>query len=106
MTDTNPKAKHGLKKTQYHLIPSTVLRGMAEVFKLGAMKYGAYNWRKDAPSISTYHSAIMRHLLAYQEGQDLDLESGESHLCHIACCAALLEDCRVRGNLIDDRPTT
>lgn len=77
---------------------------MAEVFKLGATKYGAYNWRDNAVSVSTYHSAIMRHLLAYQSGEDIDPESGESHLNHIACCAGILEDCRVKGNLIDDRP--
>jgi hypothetical protein len=104
--DNNPKTKEGLKKTQYHLIPSTILRGMAEVLKLGASKYGAYNWRKNSVSISTYHSAIMRHLIEIQEGRDIDPESGQSHWSHIASCAGIVEDCRVQGNLIDDRPLT
>jgi hypothetical protein len=101
---TNPKKRCGAVKTQYHLIPSPALTGMANVFKLGADKYGAYNWRTDPVDISTYYSAMMRHLIAYWEGEDIDPESGESHMSHIAACANIIEDSRKIGNLIDDRP--
>lgn len=99
----NPKKQCGAVKTQYHLIPSTALTGMAKVFKLGADKYGAYNWRNEPVDISTYYSAIMRHLIAYWEGEDIDPESGQPHLWHIACCAAILGDSLERGILKDDR---
>lgn len=45
--------------------------------------------------------AILRHLFAYLEGEDLDTDT--SHLTAIALNALFLEEQRLRGTLIDER---
>lgn len=76
---------------------------IALVHKLGATKYGAYNWRESGVSATTYVNAIMRHLNAWRDGEDLDPESGISHLAHIACSCNIMLDADFCGTLGDDR---
>jgi hypothetical protein len=78
----------------------------AWVHKLGADKYGAWNWRETGVCASTYVNAILRHLNAWRDGEDLDPESGISHLAHVACSANILMDAGYCGKLQDDRNTT
>jgi hypothetical protein len=73
------------------------------VHKLGADKYGPWNWRETGVCASTYVNAILRHLNAWRDGEDLDPESGITHLAHIACSANILMDAEVCGKLQDDR---
>jgi len=86
------------------LLPATALIETAWVHGLGAEKYGRYNWRQNKVNASTYVSAIMRHLMAWQQGEDIDPESGRSHLAHIAAGCNILMDAKSCKNLIDDRP--
>lgn len=46
----------------------------------------------------------MRHLMAWWEGQDLDPDSGLSHISKAMASLAVLRDCQIGGNAIDDRP--
>jgi hypothetical protein len=73
------------------------------VHKLGAEKYGPWNWRETGVCASTYVNAILRHLNAWRDGESLDPESGITHLAHIACSANILMDAEVCGKLQDDR---
>jgi hypothetical protein len=75
----------------------------AWVHKLGADKYGPWNWRETGVCASTYVNAILRHLNAWRDGESLDPESGITHLAHIACSANILMDAEVCGKLQDDR---
>lgn len=104
LPDTNPKTAFGVQKTPLHLIPAPALLAEAEVFGLGAKKYGAYNWREHSVSASVYVAAALRHLLAWQERQDTDAESGQSHLAHVRACMGILLDAGHHGKLNDDRP--
>ena len=88
------------------LLPAVALVETAWVHGLGAAKYGRYNWRGREVCASTYVSALLRHLMAWQEGQDLDPESGRSHLAHIAAGCNILMDAADKGTLVDDRPGT
>jgi hypothetical protein len=45
----------------------------------------------------------MRHLNAWRDGEDLDPESGISHIAHIATSCNILMDAAVCGTLQDDR---
>lgn len=103
--ETNPKDLVGRSKPQLHLVPPPALLRMAKVMELGAAKYGPYNWREKAVGYTTYVSAALRHLLAALDGQDIDPESGQSHLAHVASCMAILLDADECGALIDDRHT-
>ena len=99
----NPKARVGSLKAPLHLVPPALSIGVAYALKDGAAKYGAYNWREEPINVSTYIGAILRHLYAYQDGEDYAEDSGVSHLAHVAACCALLMDSEAYGTLVDDR---
>ena len=99
----NPKARVGSLKAPLHLVPPALSIGVAYALKDGAAKYGAYNWREEPINVSTYIGAILRHLYAYQDGEDDAEDSGVSHLAHVAACCALLMDSEAHGSLVDDR---
>jgi hypothetical protein len=104
-TPANPKAAYGNSKPSITLIPPTAMVDMAGVFELGAAKYGAYNWRDTKVEKLTYLNAALRHILAYVDGEDIDPESGCTHLAHAAACMMILIDARSRNFVIDNRPT-
>ncbi len=101
--NTDPKGEIGKTKCPLHLLPPMALRQTAWVQKLGADKYGAFNWRKTEVCASTYVSAMMRHMLAFMEGIDYDIESQQSHLAHIAANCNILMDAMAHRTMIDDR---
>jgi hypothetical protein len=100
----DPKGEVGKTKAPMELLPPCALIETAWVHGLGADKYGRNNWHENKVNASTYVSAIMRHLMAWQTGEDIDPESGRSHLAHIAAGCNILMDAQKRGQLIDDRP--
>jgi hypothetical protein len=104
VADANPKRLYGDKKPPIHFIPPVAILEEAQVMKLGARKYGPFNWTKDPVSASTYYSAAIRHLMAWYTGERLDPESGCSHLAHARASLAILLDCESAGALHDDRP--
>jgi hypothetical protein len=71
----------GVKAEAYALLPSEALDEIARVYAFGAEKYAAHNWRKGYEWNKSF-SAMMRHLWAFWRGEDLDPESGLSHLGH------------------------
>ncbi len=99
----DPKGAIGATKTPLGLIPPHAMEQTAWVHKLGADKYGPWNWRETGVCASTYVNAILRHLNAWRDGEDLDPESGISHLAHIACSANILMDAEYCNKLQDDR---
>jgi len=102
----NPKQAHGDRKPALHLVPPALSIGAARAFAEGAAKYGAFNWRHTKVRASTYIAGILRHALAYLDGEDLDPEStrGKHHLEGVAASLAILMDAKDGGFLIDDRP--
>lgn len=102
----DPKGQIGATKAPLGLVPPHAMEQTAWVHKLGADKYGPWNWRKTGVCASTYVNAILRHLNAWRDGEDLDPESGISHLAHVACSANILMDAGYCGKLQDDRNTT
>jgi hypothetical protein len=101
----NPKALQGRKKAKLHLLPQAGLVLVSEVMKLGAEKYDPMNWRDTPIELTDYEDAIFRHLLAVIDGEDVDPESGQSHMAHIAATALIVLDAEANGTLIDNRPT-
>jgi hypothetical protein len=103
MNTNDPKGEAGSRKTPLGLIPAPAMEQTALVHKLGAEKYGAYNWRKTGVCASTYVHAILRHLNAWRDGEDNDRESGLSHIAHIGASCNILLDAAACGRLEDDR---
>lgn len=102
--DGNPKTVCGEAKPSPALIPGPAVIALARVFGLGAKKYGPYNWRTAKVSSTVYVNAAIRHLYSYLDGEDIDAESGESHLAHAMACCAILIDARSVDMLNDNRP--
>ena len=87
--DQSAKADKG--KLELSLVNPQLVKAVAEVRMYGTEKYGdSENWRKVEPK--RYVDALYRHLLAYIEGNEVDEESGLSHLAHMACNLSFLLD--------------
>ena len=65
-------------------------------------KYAEHNWRKGFVW-SRPLSAAMRHITAFNAGEDKDPESGLSHLAHAACCIMFLLEFEKTHKELDDR---
>lgn len=86
--DYSIKADKG--KLQISLVPTQIIRDVAEVREYGVAKYGAReSWRKVEKE--RYIDALCRHLLAYiDDPEGVDEESGIKHYKHMACNMAFL----------------
>lgn len=92
------------EKVRMDLLPPLALKEIAKVFTFGTKKYNAWNWAKGLDQ-SRLFGALQRHLNAWQLGEELDLESGESHLAHAGCCMLMLMETAVLREDLDNRPT-
>lgn len=78
--------KNDAGKPRLDLLPPRAILAIGEVMTYGAAKYGANNWQGVEPE--RYIAALLRHLLAYMDGQERDGESGLPHLWHALTNAA------------------
>lgn len=102
----NPKMVRAQKegKTPFEYLPLGPLEDIARVMATGADRYGRFNWRVDRIKATTYVAAIMRHaLIEWAQGSDVDKDSGEHPLAHVAACCLIVLDSIKQGTLIDDR---
>jgi hypothetical protein len=98
--------KYDNGKAPLALLPPEALIKIAEVLAFGAEKYGANNWRDDGDKTqwSRSYSSLQRHLNAFWSGQDIDPESGLSHLAHAATQIFILMVQKSDGHThMDDR---
>ena len=103
---TNPKKAHGALKAPMNACPNTALIELNAVMAGGAHKYGIFNFRDSDIDCLTYISAIRRHFMLWEDGEDTDPESGRHHLAHIMACCALALDAHHTGKLVDNRSKT
>ena len=96
-------ARYNSGKTRFDLIPLTSLKSCANVFEFGAKKYAPWNWAKGMPW-SVPYACMLRHLEAWYRGEDIDPESGESHLGHVMCNLVMLIHYEEFYREGDDRP--
>ena len=85
-----------------HLLSTEAMNQTAAVLQFGADKYAAHNWRKGFVW-SRPLAAAMRHITAFNAGEDKDPESGLSHLAHAACCIMFLLEFEKTHQELDDR---
>jgi hypothetical protein len=89
-------------KLPLHLLSTEALNQTAAVLAFGAEKYAEHNWRAGF-AWSRPLSAAMRHITAFNAGEDKDPESGLSHLAHAACCIMFLLEFEKTHKHLDDR---
>lgn len=102
---SNPKDVIGSDKLPMHLWPETATVLGALGLLDGALKYGRSNWRHAGVKASIYQDAAKRHLNAWFEGENVDPDSGLSHLAHALASIAIIVDAQAAGKLTDDRQT-
>lgn len=81
--------KHDKGKVRIELVPLDALWEVAKAFTFGAEKYSDNNWRGGFKWTRLIGSA-MRHLIQWSRGEDVDPESGLSHLAHCGACILML----------------
>jgi len=88
-TQEGKGVKHDDNKPPIGLISSRAIIEEAKVMGFGCDKYDAHNWRKGM-SWQRLVNALLRHTLAYNNGEMYDAETGISHMAHVRCCAGFL----------------
>ena len=102
--DGNPKDAVGIKKVPMSVVSAPVLAEIGLAMMEGARKYGRHNYRVAGLRASVYYDACMRHMMAWWEGEDIDPDSGLSHISKALACLAVIRDSMILGNWKDDRP--
>jgi hypothetical protein len=101
---TNPKDAVGVKKVPYSTVPGNVITEVAAAMAEGALKYGRHNYRGVGVRASVYYDATLRHLISWWEGEDIDPDSGLSHITKAITSMVVLRDAMLQGKCEDDRP--
>lgn len=94
--------KNDQEKIRLELLSTPWLMGVGRVLTFGAQKYDAHNWRKGLQQ-SRLLGAALRHILAFMGGEDLDKETGISHLYHASCCLMFSAELMETMPEMDDR---
>ena len=97
-------ARYNENKPQVSLIldASDALYGATEVLAFGAKKYSRCNFLKGFPYTELVDS-MLRHIISFHKGEDIDSESALPHVDHILCNALFLSQTYHQGNAKDDR---
>lgn len=96
--------KFDADKVRLDLLPIGPMTEIAEVFTFGAKKYFADSYRQgETVAFSRTYGSILRHLFAYWNGEDLDPESGKSHLAHAGTQLCILMEHNKHNRNKDDR---
>ncbi|QPF87005.1 hypothetical protein IC762_12195 [Bradyrhizobium genosp. L] len=101
---SNPKDAFGIKKAPLSTVPSPVLMELGCAMQEGACKYGRHNYRSIGVRGSVYYDATLRHLMSWWEGEDVDLDSGLSHIAKAIASLVVLRDAMMQDKFTDDRP--
>jgi hypothetical protein len=102
--DTNPKDAIGIRKVPFSTLPWPVLAELGVGMLEGACKYGRHNYRAIGVRASVYFDATLRHLASWWEGEDIDPDSGLSHVSKAIASLIVLRDAMIRDKCVDDRP--
>ena len=97
MTKKNPERKNADQtakadsgKLQLSLVPTQIIKDVAEVRMYGNRKYGSSdNWK--TVEMRRYVDALLRHTLEFVDNpESVDAESGIPHYKHMACNMAFI----------------
>lgn len=99
-TDKSLRFNEG--KIQTREIDPDFILGIGEVLTRSRSKYQHFNWQQPT-NFSTPYESMMRHLMAFQKGIDIDPETLSHHLLHAATNIMFLYYHSKNNTGIDDR---
>lgn len=85
MTEYNLGLKYDSGKLRWDLLPIEEVEEIVQILTFGAEKYTDNSWQEVEKGIERYYAALMRHLVDWRKGEDIDPESKCRHLAHAAC---------------------
>ena len=73
-------------KVDWMILPYDALEEIIKVMEFGARKYARGNFASgEGLEYTRVLNSLMRHILAFSRGEDLDPETGISHMAHAGC---------------------
>lgn len=92
MKESDKGVKNDFKdnKTRWELLPLDCLEDVARVYTEGAKKYGDNKWQNLENGYQRYKGAMLRHLFAFESGEEFDKETGCRHLAQVVWNAIAL----------------
>ena len=100
--ETQGPGKKKLGVVQFSALDPLAVRALAEHAGRGAQKYSRFNFLAGY-EWSASVDALMRHLLAFLSGEDVDGETGSLHMTAVMWHAHALVAFQLRGLGTDDR---
>jgi hypothetical protein len=100
---SNPKDLVGVRKAPMSTVSAAVMAEVGVAMLEGAAKYGRHNYRAVGVRASVYYDATIRHLFSWWEGEDLDPDSGMSHITKAITSLVVLRDAMIQNMMTDDR---
>ena len=71
-------------KPRWELLPLEDVEDIVMVYTAGAKKYGPDQWQNLPDGIRRYKAALLRHLVEFDKGNEIDEETGCRHLAAVA----------------------
>jgi len=102
MGSEGDRFNEGKAKLSMVLEAPHALEGGARVLEFGEDKYGRSNWKKGLKQTEIVDS-LVRHLVAWLDGNNIDEESGLPHLDHLLCNSLFLAEMAHTHPELDDR---
>ena len=76
--------KHDNDKVRLDLIDPQFIVAIGKTLTFGAKKYGPNQWQTVEDATNRYYAALLRHVVAWRNGEKKDKESKLPHLFHAA----------------------
>lgn len=84
ITKSTTGLRYNEGKLPWHLVDFRALKSMVEVLKYGKAKYDEDQWKKGL-SLKEIRDSFIRHMIEWNAGNEVDEESGLSHIGHMMC---------------------
>lgn len=80
--EVEPSVKNDFKdnKLRWDLLPLDLIEELVKVYDYGAKKYYPESWKEIPDGYQRLKAAALRHLVAFEKGEEIDPESGLPHL--------------------------
>jgi hypothetical protein len=99
----NPKDAIASAKRDLSLVTRAMAESIAAALQNGVAKYGRNNWRSTPVRALVYTAAAVRHIKAWEDGEDRAADSGVHHLDHAIASLCIMRDAAAFGTLVDNR---
>lgn len=93
-------------KLRWDLLPMSEIEDIVKLYHRGAKKYKPDSWKQLNDGFNRYRAALLRHMMAYLNGERYDKETGSNHLTAVAwnAIAMLWFDKHGKGLIPLDKP--